>query len=298
MTTRSMIRERTGGPSPLDEPRPVEGERPGRFQRVRPQFLAGMTVTGVLAPVLTGGVQDLWSRSHGVHGVDALLIPLLLAVAVTALALCTYLFMVWALSSLVLLLGGTGPGARTALRALGVVAPRAARRLTVTLAVSGAGTVLVLAPAQASVLPVDPLPDPVPVTQGLSVVPTEDLPTEEVRSAPVLRPLGGAGNDPADEGSDLPSLGFSPTPESPDSSAQGVRTVTVRAGDCLWTITDDLLGPNADPDADIASAWPRLSERNRDVIGSDPDLLEPGQVLEVPEDLAPASTRGEDGGQP
>lgn len=71
---------------------------------------------------------------------------------------------------------------------------------------------------------------------------------------------------------------------SPHSSPS---TVDVQPGDSLWSITDDLLGPDADHPDDISALWPSLHAVNRDVIGPDPDHLEPGQVLVVPADLSP-----------
>ena len=41
------------------------------------------------------------------------------------------------------------------------------------------------------------------------------------------------------------------------------------------------LGGDA-PDAEVAKAWPRWYAANRAVIGSDPDVLRPGQVLRIP----------------
>lgn len=74
------------------------------------------------------------------------------------------------------------------------------------------------------------------------------------------------------------------TQSSPQSSPS---TVDVQPGDSLWSITDDLLGPDADHPDDISALWPSLHAVNRDVIGPDPDHLEPGQVLVVPADLSP-----------
>ncbi|WP_051533131.1 LysM peptidoglycan-binding domain-containing protein [Arthrobacter sp. 9MFCol3.1] len=59
------------------------------------------------------------------------------------------------------------------------------------------------------------------------------------------------------------------------------REVTVRSGDSLWSIAAAALGPLAS-DADIARVWPRLYAGNRNVIGADPHLLRPGQVLVLP----------------
>jgi nucleoid-associated protein YgaU len=58
-------------------------------------------------------------------------------------------------------------------------------------------------------------------------------------------------------------------------------TVAVQAGDTLWDLAADALG-GTPTDADVAAAWPRWHEANRDVIGADPDVLLPGQVLTVP----------------
>jgi resuscitation-promoting factor RpfA len=65
------------------------------------------------------------------------------------------------------------------------------------------------------------------------------------------------------------------------SPGEPQATRTVRAGDTLW----DLAAAHLDPDAtvaQVAAAWPRWYEANREVIGADPDLLLPGQVLHVP----------------
>lgn len=57
--------------------------------------------------------------------------------------------------------------------------------------------------------------------------------------------------------------------------------VAVRAGDSLWTIAARELGPAAS-DVEIAAQWPRWYEANRQVIGVDPNVLLPGQVLRPP----------------
>lgn len=60
------------------------------------------------------------------------------------------------------------------------------------------------------------------------------------------------------------------------------REVVVHRGDSLWSIAARHLG--RDPsDAEIAAEWPRWYAANAAVIGSDPDLLLPGQVLLAPE---------------
>ncbi|EYR61827.1 peptidoglycan-binding protein, partial [Actinotalea ferrariae CF5-4] len=63
--------------------------------------------------------------------------------------------------------------------------------------------------------------------------------------------------------------------------ATGPATTTVRPGDTLWDLAAEQLGTAA-TDAEVAAAWPRWHEANREVIGPDPDVLVPGQVLTVP----------------
>lgn len=58
-------------------------------------------------------------------------------------------------------------------------------------------------------------------------------------------------------------------------------TVTVRAGDTLWSIAAAHL-PADSRDEEIAAAWPRWFEANRTAIGPDPDLIVPGLRLTVP----------------
>ncbi|NIK62055.1 LysM peptidoglycan-binding domain-containing protein [Kribbella shirazensis] len=57
--------------------------------------------------------------------------------------------------------------------------------------------------------------------------------------------------------------------------------VVVREGDSLWSIAARELGPAATNDA-IAARWPDWYAANRQVIGDDPDLILPGQVLRIP----------------
>jgi len=59
------------------------------------------------------------------------------------------------------------------------------------------------------------------------------------------------------------------------SSDTGVdRTYTVRPGDSLSKIAKALLGD--------AKKWRVLYDANRDVVGANPDLIHPGQVLKIP----------------
>lgn len=57
--------------------------------------------------------------------------------------------------------------------------------------------------------------------------------------------------------------------------------VVVAPGDSIWSIVAAQLGPLATA-ADIAEAWPAWYDTNRAVIGHDPCLLIPGQILVPP----------------
>lgn len=62
-------------------------------------------------------------------------------------------------------------------------------------------------------------------------------------------------------------------------SAQG--EVVVAAGDFLWKLAEQHLGD--------AARWPELYQLNRDAIGDNPNLLQPGQRLRLPGAPAPAA---------
>ncbi|WP_240038104.1 LysM peptidoglycan-binding domain-containing protein [Actinomyces procaprae] len=91
------------------------------------------------------------------------------------------------------------------------------------------------------------------------------------------QPTQTAPTDPGDSGT-----GSSPTdPGQPQESPAPTPGHTVTAGESLWSITEDLIGPEASP-AQVAEAWPQLYRANTDVIGSDPELILPGTPLSVP----------------
>jgi nucleoid-associated protein YgaU len=56
--------------------------------------------------------------------------------------------------------------------------------------------------------------------------------------------------------------------------APAARTYTVQKGDTLWRIAKQFYGKGED--------WSRIHEANKDVI-RDPDLIQPGWTLRIPE---------------
>lgn len=72
-----------------------------------------------------------------------------------------------------------------------------------------------------------------------------------------------------------------PAAERPTSQ----RSYLVVRHDTLWAIAAAHL-PGDPTDQQIALAWPRWWRLNRAVIGPDPGLIHPGQVLRIPQDLS------------
>ena len=68
-------------------------------------------------------------------------------------------------------------------------------------------------------------------------------------------------------------LGRTPAPAVP-------AEVVVQRGDSLWSLAEDQLGADADEVA-LARTVEHLHRVNLDVIGADPDLLLPEQVLRL-----------------
>lgn len=211
------------------------------------------------------------------------------------------------------LLTATGALVCLALRAAGTVWSGAelgvarlgaplARRLLVT----GTGAVVaaaaVMAPATAA--PIEPSPEPTssevgddlgwgsddePASPEPDASPSVDAePTPEATTAPPAesptteQPTESPTTDPAE-----PSEPTAPQPPSgpgtvPASGPDDEGSYTVAVGDSLWEIAADHLPEGADA-GDIAVAWPAWFEANRDVIGSDPDVIHPGQVLTAPD---------------
>ena len=63
--------------------------------------------------------------------------------------------------------------------------------------------------------------------------------------------------------------------------AGAARTVVVEPGDTLWALAREELGPEAS-DVEVARRCRAIHEANRSTIGADPDLIRPGQHLELP----------------
>ena len=195
-------------------------------------------------------------------------------VAGAALAVLAWLALSVLLELLSLLPGAVGRGAR---RVADVVTPPLLRRATAALL--GIGIVAGVAPgASVAAAPTlvrahAPLPDP-----GFGALPDPGwAPPADPRAQ-----TGGGWVPAAPTVRTQPDVRvLSPGP-GPRTHHDEPAEVVVRRGDSLWSIAARHLGSDAS-DAEIARAWPAWFEANREVIGDDPDLLQPGQVLRPPE---------------
>ncbi len=137
-----------------------------------------------------------------------------------------------------------------------VVAARLLPRAVRGALVAGVVTTLSVGTAHATA---SPSPDPRPAATTLDGLVLPDRPTSGVHDAPPTGP---------------------PTRPAPDAD-----TVVVAPGDSLWSIAASHAGPRASV-ADVASSTERWYRENRDVVGPDPDLLQPGQRLTAPRESA------------
>ena len=63
--------------------------------------------------------------------------------------------------------------------------------------------------------------------------------------------------------------------------AAAARSLVVRPGDSLWSLAAEELGRHASTSA-VEARWRSIYRLNRALIGPDPDLIRPGQLLELP----------------
>lgn len=165
--------------------------------------------------------------------------------------------------------------------------------LTSTALVVAAHLARLLAPDSAVLLTLSGLAERgCPAAARALVAVTLGLAVGTAAAAPALAdPSGGSAGDAASgvlTGLALPdrATGQAPATSAPRTASQRPdRVVVVRPGDSLWSIAAGLLGHGAG-DARVNRAWHRLHHANLSRIGDDPDLIQPGTRLLVPEAIA------------
>lgn len=228
---------------------------------------------------------------------DAALMHLLLALTcIVTAVLCAYLALVSILAAHCRIVDPGTVSGRVALRALRILAPRIARRISAT-ALTASAAVLVAPPLVAAPAPHDApavsVSSEAPISLAWSGSPAPSLgwapevadePARIADLAPATAPTSASAPASAhgQTHSTEPTTAPEPTTALEPTSSAGPSAVTVRSGDSLWLIADRILGPGADDPIQIHRLVRALHETNRAVIGPDPDRLEPGQVLLIP----------------
>lgn len=273
-----------GHRSRVDLEGPVTGA--GRVGRsARAAALGSLLAAGGILTAVALARQTLlaWPGAGAVSPEAALLAVVLAA----ATLLCSWVAVVLALAVLDLLRDRPGRARRP-----GPASPHlTVGRVSALLVALTAGPTPV---ALAGAVPGPPEPSWVSVRMDATPPPSTDQGT-------------GQGRPQLPDGSPVPLPGWTPPPPpartdvrpttiglvSPAPPEEPPGRVVVRAGDTLWAIAAAHLGPHATV-RDVAEAWPRWYAANRDVIGPDPDLILPGQELQVPGSDA---ATGEDAGR-
>jgi hypothetical protein len=88
-------------------------------------------------------------------------------------------------------------------------------------------------------------------------------------------------DEPADKPADGPTGGAAGQGQAAPGRQRRPGRIAVTFGDCLWSIAARHLRPDATA-AQVAAETTRWYAANAAVIGPDPDLLRPGQVLTAP----------------
>ncbi|MEJ5946163.1 LysM domain-containing protein [Pseudokineococcus basanitobsidens] len=189
----------------------------------------------------------------------------------------------WALGGLLVVAARTAPQAS---RAAGVLHRAGGRLLPAVLrgalvAALGVGPLAAAAPALAAPAASGVVLD---VTSGTALtVPVDSAATDGARApdavgaAPDVTWRPTAPVRPKEEATTAAEALVVPAPRP----QVGAGEVVVVRGDTLWGIAARSLPAGAD-DAEVAATWPAWYAANRHVVGDDPDLLRPGQVLRAP----------------
>jgi len=201
-------------------------------------------------PAMTDAVAGA-QRTVDTQGADALI--------GSVAGLLAWTVWLWGAVGLVLTAASAVPGAvgSAARLLLHVALPAGARRSATVLLGIGLG---IVAPVTGAVLPGVGPSASAGVGQDVPDWPSSAVPTTGLPDWPGTAPAAGLPSDPA-----------------------GERVVV--PGDCLWHIAaDSLLGQlgRLPSDGEVATAVAAWWQANADVIGPDPDLLLPGQVLRAP----------------
>lgn len=244
---------------------------------------ASLVVTTAVGSFFLSTARDSWTAIAAAGPADPA-DGILLVSALGGVLLSAWLGLSMTLSALSTLPGAVGHACR---RLAGRIAPAAVRKIVAFVL----GTTLTAALVPGSAV----------AGTGSALAGTgHDAPRPSVVAAG--RPADGAGRDAADAAPDAsfrfvsepvhdagvreaaPPPSWSPErpapPELRGSPPSSIVGIVVHRGDTLWSIAARHLGPATG--SEIDAECHRWFAANRDVIGQDPDLILPGQLLSPP----------------
>lgn len=190
---------------------------------------------------------------------------------VALLSLLAWLLAGWLLLTVAVTAGGHLPGLTG--RALAAVSRRIApatvrKAVEVTLGLTVAVGVLGASPAAAASGPAAGPAAPAGISLDGAAPAPQGAPGLDWAAAPAEAPSAPAAQD----------LDWAAQATAPDDH------VVVQPGDSLWELAEQDLAARGESttDAAVAQAWPTWWAANRDAVGDDPDLLQPGTRLSPP----------------
>jgi hypothetical protein len=277
----------------------------------RSQALAWVRCTAVVLGswwLLALTARGVWADARQAGSFDALLVALAAALAwLIAAALTCGLLATFVIGMASTLPGAVGHYARGLLPHL----PTGSRRIAgAVLGMTLTGVPLAAA-ASAAPVPRDPSPAIIRSVDGLPQLdrmtslgwrtvgqadssgpigsettgtPTTDLAAPESTGATDAPSAAGS----AASGVQIGVIRAAPPTTDPPQAVPGSAAVRVQPGDSLWSLAASELGSDATTDR-VAARWPQWYDANRDLIGSDPNVIHPDQILQVPQDSAVAT---------
>ena len=238
---------------------------------------ASLVATAVVGSFFLSTASDAWTATAAAGPADPA-DGILLVAALGGVLLSAWLGLGTTLSALSALPGAVGQACR---RLAGRIAPAVVRKIVAF--VLGTTLTAALVPGSAAAGTGHDWPRPAVVTAA-------ELALGTVRDAADAAPDASFRlvSEPVHD-TDLreaaPPPSWSPErpapPELRGSPSNSIVGVVVHRGDTLWSIAARHLDPTATA-ADIDAECHRWFAANRDVIGQDPDLILPGQLLSPP----------------
>jgi hypothetical protein len=235
---------------------------------------ASLVATAVVGSFFLSTASDAWTATAAAGPADPA-DGILLVAALGGVVLSAWLGLSLTLSALSALPGAVGQACR---RLAGRIAPAVVRKIVAF--VLGTTLTAALVPGSAVAGTGHDAPRPAVVAGARPAVGAVRDAAPDASFALISEPV-----HDTDQREAAPPPSWSPErpapPELRGSPSNSIVGVVVHRGDTLWSIAARHLDPAATA-ADIDAECHRWFAANRDVIGQDPDLILPGQLLSPP----------------